>query len=62
MKILLHEKLFLYDQQLFDLAIKKSEEQENFEIERDKEEELIQTVYFYLNKPPKVYFKYIKIR
>ena len=31
-----------YDQQLLDLAIKKSEEQENFEIERDKEEELIQ--------------------
>ena len=31
-----------YDQQLLDLAIKKSKEQENFEIERDKEEELIQ--------------------
>ena len=30
------------EQQLLDLAIKKSLEQENFEIERDKEEELIQ--------------------
>ena len=30
------------DQQLLDLAIQKSLEQENFEIERDKEEELIQ--------------------
>ena len=36
----------LDDQQLLDLAIKKSLEQENLEIEKDKEEQLIQLALF----------------
>ena len=35
-----------YENYLLDLAIKKSQEQEDFEIEKDKEEELIQLALF----------------
>ena len=47
---------FVFDLNSISEIILGENNYDNFQ----KEEELIQTVYFYLNKPPKVYFKYIK--